>query len=71
MSEWISVKERPPEPGQEILLWEAGTPYDKDYGHYSVCEYNPNVYQPCLVFATHWMPLPPPPGEEDANGLCG
>lgn len=61
MSEWISVKDRLPARGQEVLWWEVGTPYDETHRYYSMGIYNPDVWQPRLTFATHWMPLPEPP----------
>lgn len=64
--EWISVKERPPEDRDEILI------ITEDCEYY-VCDYFPSVNQfwvnECeLLLAervTHWMPLPPPPHEVD------
>lgn len=60
-SGWISVKDRLPEQGQEVLLWEVGTPYDETYKHYSMVVYDPELWQPWLKFVTHWRPLPEPP----------
>ena len=66
MSEWISCKDRQP-PRKQVILYfpEIGgqnssnnlsamikVGYARTYGHRD---------------ATHWMPLPPPPGESDES----
>ena len=53
--QWISVKDRLPEIGKEIL-W-----YHEPGGEFSVGLLHHNVEQP---FFTHWQPLPEPPKEE-------
>lgn len=53
--QWISVKDRLPEVGKEIL-W-----YHEPGGEFSVGLLHHEVEQP---FFTHWMPLPAPPKEE-------
>lgn len=53
--EWISVKDRLPEEGKEIL-W-----YHQPGGEFAVGYLLDEATQP---FFTHWMPLPEPPKEE-------
>lgn len=65
--EWISVKERLPKPGQEVLLWATGAPLQKTYSRYDMGVYNPDIYQPWWDYVTHWMPLPEPPKESPVN----
>ena len=70
--EWISVKERLPRHGVEVLvLWKthknkkqcavAAIWKDKDYGwHFRYNDVDgANLLDDSQV--THWMPLPPPP----------
>lgn len=65
MSEWISVSDRLPDHRKEVL---AFSPQCKEYmiGHVFawadtvVCEFDEYV----LANVTHWMTLPPMPGEE-------
>ena len=52
MPEWISVKERLPEEGLEILWYHATG------GEYCVGQLIDTITPP---FFTHWMPLPEPP----------
>lgn len=53
--QWISVKERLPEEGQEILWYHALG------GEYCVGQLTDATTPP---FFTHWMPLPEAPKEE-------
>lgn len=55
MSEWISVYERLPKIGEEIMTY--GLVYK------SVSGVKVRVYYPDLLsgIITHWMPLPEPP----------
>lgn len=68
MPEWISVKDRLPEPGNRVLAasayftgecWMAvnGTWYR--YNGYDM----DNLFEP----VTHWMMLPDPPKEDDLH----
>ena len=59
---WINVKDRLPEPWQEVLIYERY----KDAPEYiiSVTTYRPDIYQPIWNFVTHWMPIPEPPKGE-------
>ena len=60
MSEWISVKDRLPEDGLEVLVFCDGRICVMDmYGTDWWCEgYHWDGDRP-----THWMPLPEPPSE--------
>ena len=62
IQQWISVEERLPEPGAEVLTY-AKMP-DVSWADISVAVYNPEIYQPGWKFITHWMPLPTPPKGE-------
>lgn len=63
MAEWISVKDRLPEDGKYVLVWEPNlnaidfSRYDKASDYWIDHEYN-------AMFPSHWMPLPPPPKGE-------
>lgn len=67
MSEWISVKDRLPEPGEKVItfLRLAGSPmigtgyFMGDDGWYYI-----GIEAPHHDVVTHWMPLPEPPGGE-------
>ncbi len=64
MSNWISVKDRVPEDGQEVDVWQKGifnwretnVIYEKYDGFYHNNEKLNDV--------THWMPLPAPPEDK-------
>lgn len=63
MSEWISVKERLPEPLANILCYFANE-HRTDISWMDHSGYF--AFEESYGKVTHWMPLPPPPGEEDA-----
>lgn len=67
MSEWISVKDRLPKPGERILLsskkfvgegWINGTL--NKFFRYDGIEWS-KIF---IENITHWMPLPEPPEEQ-------
>ena len=58
MSEWISVKDRLPEPWTEVLVWRGS-----EYPIVSSEVTSTGLW--CHFFnITHWMPLPEPPKED-------
>jgi len=66
MSQWISVKDRLPEPCESILL--AGETACKSCSPLKVRNGKMNRQKnfefgefDCPFYATHWMPLPEPP----------
>ena len=59
---WISVDDRLPEDGQEILAWQTQEPhcirtifYAHNWPHFKTNQIKTKI--------THWMPEPPPPEE--------
>ena len=60
MSKWISVKDKMPKEGKDVLTW------DGTY-HYVDCVFKSSMNQSLEWFGkfqgcvTHWMPLPKPP----------
>ncbi len=63
MSEWISVKDRPPEPGAEVLVLIEGHPRKlMRIGRY--IEVSWLIYGYGGIEPTYWMPLPDPPEED-------
>lgn len=57
---WISVKERMPEDGKNVLAYEGGGFYFLDW----CCDGKWVVASESIAVVTHWMPLPEPPKEE-------
>ena len=66
MSEWISVKERLPDQFVPVIVCRKGGKVEQ--GTRDVNGWW-RVYGTRTKHVTHWMSLPPPPGEGDANGL--
>ena len=73
MSEWISIDERMPEPGEFVIAW-ADTPLLRmlDHGKHDHIIVRQLLTQDGQRWAdegvTHWMKLPPPPeryGEQE------
>lgn len=71
--EWVSVKERLPEPGERVLATDGGFVGEGYVSHYNKwCRSNGMKWDMFRTEVTHWMPLPAPPdrrppeGEEDA-----
>ena len=65
MSEWISVKDRLPKNGQDILAYSINgeketriVPANYDHDVWYDCIFNHVMHNGCI---THWMPLPDPP----------
>ena len=57
---WISVEERLPLEGEDVLVWEArGFAFvdNQRNGKWVICD-------DVIGAITHWMPLPEPPKEE-------
>lgn len=60
--QWISVKDRLPEPGQEVLILER---FEDEPRHIiSFSFYDPEVYYLVWNNVTHWMPIPELPKTE-------
>ena len=59
--QWISVKDRLPDEGKYVLVWESqGFAYCDEM----ICGiWNIGANNGAII--THWMPLPEPPKEED------
>lgn len=78
MSEWISVRDRLPEEGEEVLAWFEYYRYGEYnclYQRYGIGAYFENFkswlingetgWRDLRVIA--WMPLPTPPKEDDSG----
>lgn len=67
MSEWISVKERLPEPYRLVLVARefegVGIELHLSKGEWAA----DNIYNKKYRPVTHWMSLPEPPGVTDTN----
>ncbi len=65
MSEWVSVKDRMPEPGVPVLVVYSGhvqyVTYQLEAIEWSSTEGGETMP---LSFVSHWMPLPEPPNEQ-------
>ena len=59
MSEWISVKDRLPETGVEVLAYSDGDIYTVVHCIDGSWIASSTYYD--LYHVTHWMPLPEPP----------
>ena len=62
---WTSVKDVLPENGAEVLAWSSSGFAYVDWwidGAWKVNELVDGKHE----FVTHWMPLPPPPKEDEA-----
>jgi hypothetical protein len=59
-SKWVSIKERLPEDGQEILAWQNLIPHCV---RTTYLKHNFNGFKTVLIVSivTHWMQLPEPP----------
>lgn len=60
MSDWISVKDRLPEPLEDVLVCYAGGIVGIDWVYHDMRFAYENIYGG----VTHWMPLPEPPEED-------
>lgn len=63
---WISVKDRPPKDGQDVLAYL----YNGEETRIVPCNYDKGTWYDCVMNCTvainsitHWMPLPEPPKE--------
>lgn len=61
---WIPVTERLPELGEEVLVCLLGSSLP-EVAWLNVYDGEWTAYSTVLGDVTHWMPLPPLPGEED------
>lgn len=68
-NEWVSVEERLPEVGQEVLVYWRNTSQKAE--HFELTRYDgdhwfllDNTERPWIVVVA-WMPLPAPPAKED------
>ena len=67
--EWISVEDRLPEPAQSVLVYsERECRVSKGYGvDYVLSGFSTSFMN--IGYVTHWMYLPEPPKETEANPL--
>jgi len=64
MDNWISVEEKMPNIGQEVLVYPATWKYDvlvDQIRVYNNGHWKPQFGDTTLKGITHWMPLPLPP----------
>lgn len=71
MIEWISVKDRLPAEGENVLAYDTQRIYicyrakEEEYNeHWVICEEN-CCCTGCTGAITNWMPLPKPPKQEN------
>lgn len=62
---WISVEERLPEDGIDVIVYtdRCGGNVEYAYYRYDICAW----FKDCILLiynVTHWMPMPAPPKEE-------
>lgn len=68
--EWINIKDKLPKPYEKVLVYFGGGDLESIAVRY-LPEERPGQYYgwypggQALHNATHWMPLPPPPGDGD------
>ena len=76
--EWISVKKRRPDKDTICLVWNEKRPfqfyvclYNKYFDEFEISEIGAMIRLPDSVtfHATHWMPLPEPPNEDEDGKL--
>jgi hypothetical protein len=70
VSKWISVDERLPESGEDVLVWHCGSVHSA-YFNYSaggVAYFVRDSHYNCEP--THWMPLPGPPEKSNGQRRC-
>lgn len=60
-NQWISIKDRFPEDGQDILIYKPGSPIATGLFNKKKNEFWCDVLSSNLDGVTHWMPLPAPP----------
>ena len=66
IQKWISVKDRLPEQGQEVIVYSGGVLKPTVFAYQF---WNKNYDSWARI--THWMPLPEPPsGERNTDGTC-
>jgi hypothetical protein len=65
-SQWVSVEDRLPESGIEVLTW--GSHSHPSISYYSTLDskWNDAADPAWLTGITHWMPLPTPPAKEQS-----
>ena len=67
MSEWISVKDRLPEPGRYVACIAKRNPFSRFMPMVARIEKNGwanLITEQYISEVTHWMPLPEPPKED-------
>jgi hypothetical protein len=63
--QWISVKDRLPEDGEEVLVFEEGTISTNCFSHYRVAPHRWDLYPSGFSCnPSYWMELPAPPKEK-------
>lgn len=70
MSDWINVKDKLPEPHEDVLVyycrdWDHDKPFLITMAYMDIADYF--ISSVGHIRPTHWQPLPPPPTEEKSN----
>ena len=70
MSEWISVKDKMPQPGRYVACIAKRNPFSRFMPMVARIEKNGwanPIAEQYISEVTHWLPLPEPPKEEDKD----
>lgn len=68
---WISVKDRPPDDGEEVICYCGNKDYPGCYGEIYILTFYTDTGWLLGDAVTHWMPKPKPPKEESDGAENG
>jgi|2_EtaG_2_1085320.scaffolds.fasta_scaffold295900_2 hypothetical protein len=63
MNKWISIEDRLPDPGEDVLVYDSGIGggISKAYRSYEEDRFEILYMEYTFANVTHWQPLPEPP----------